>query len=86
VGRGTDQRVDGSRIGKRELLRDLARGEARRGEVDSAILFRYARAAYLHAGGDPADLNDLPWSTIMDWLVINDVLDARASLGGVPER
>jgi hypothetical protein len=39
----------------------------------------------LHHGGDPRDLDALPYATIADWLAVHDLLDARQSIGGVPE-
>jgi len=71
--------------GKRDLLRDIAKGDAHQDDLDQRVLYRYARAAYLSAGGDPQNLDDLPWRDIMDWLAIQDILDVRSSLGGLPD-
>lgn len=49
------------------------------------MIYRYARACYLERGGNPADLDDMPWSAVIDWLTIQDLLEARSSLGGLPE-
>jgi len=49
------------------------------------VIYRYARACYLERGGDPADLDAMPWDAVLDWLSVQDVLEARSSLGGFPE-
>jgi hypothetical protein len=38
----------------------------------------------LDRGGDPRDLEDVPWRDIESWLAIHDILDARRAIGGVP--
>lgn len=43
------------------------------------------RALYLDRGGDPSDLDDIPYQDIDAWLTIVDLLDARRSLGGIPD-
>lgn len=48
-------------------------------------MLQYARAMYLDRGGDPRVLEDLPWRDIAAWLSIHDILEARRSIGHVPE-
>lgn len=48
-------------------------------------MYRYARAVYMHHGGDPRDLDELPWDVIMDWLTIHWHLDVRLAKGGIPD-
>ncbi|MDS0258564.1 hypothetical protein NDI56_03955 [Haloarcula sp. S1CR25-12] len=49
------------------------------------MIVRYARARYVDAGGDPRAFDDMLWGEVLDWLAIHDVLDARQSLGSIPE-
>ncbi|GGO01836.1 hypothetical protein GCM10009030_35900 [Haloarcula pellucida] len=49
------------------------------------MIYRYARAMYIDRGGDPRVFDELSWGEIEDWLAIHDVLEARQSLGGLPE-
>lgn len=49
------------------------------------MIYRYARACYIDRGGDPRTFDDLAWSDILDWLAIQDLLEARSSLGGLPD-
>jgi hypothetical protein len=48
-------------------------------------MYRYARTLFLERGGDPRVLDELPMADIRDWLAVNDVLEVRSSLGGLPE-
>lgn len=36
-------------------------------------------------GHSPDEIDQMRWSDVQDWLAIHDVLDARSSLGGIPE-
>lgn len=49
------------------------------------MIYRYAKAAYIHRGGDPRTFDDMAWSEVLDWLAIHDVIEARSSLGGLPD-
>lgn len=39
----------------------------------------------MHAGGDPRVFDELPWADVEAWLAIHDIVEARRSIGGVPE-
>lgn len=49
------------------------------------MLFRYAKVLYIERGGDPRDLESLRWGELMDWLWVQDALEARSSLGALPD-
>mgnify|MGYP000217450975 CR=1 FL=1 len=40
---------------------------------------------YIDRGGDPAAFDDMSWGAVEDWLAIHDIMEARQSLGGLPE-
>lgn len=37
---------------------------------------------YIDRGGDPRDLDDVPWEDIEAWLSVHHVLEGRAAVGG----
>ena len=43
----------------------------------------YAKAMYLHKGGDPRLIDELPWRVVDAWLSLAGVFDQRQALGGI---
>ncbi|GAA3882653.1 hypothetical protein GCM10022627_40180 [Haloarcula argentinensis] len=80
---GPHQRTPRPRIGKRETLQRLAKGDLTEDELDQQTVYRYARAAYLDRGGTIEDFDAMPWPAVLDWLAIHDILDVRGTLGGL---